>query len=203
MNNKVTKRQGLHTNCSKPKIPKSSIKNRMWLGRGKAIPFSKHMASVAIVFEIEYLDSEIPKDIYSEEFERLIEKMKTYCTPKLNENIPLDLRFSITYKDDNSFGDVGIEKIFSFLTHYLLIRLNVILPMIPNQLISEELATHLLFIPHESMLRLLDEKVIPSHRINNSRCVKSKDLFEYKKQSDESRAKALTSLIQYGNDINI
>ena len=173
-------------------------KSRKNVERKKAIPSSFELAKTGIEFGISYVNSEIPEKIYSEEFENMIAKVNSYNLPEINEKIPLNLRFSINYRDDSSFGDVGIEKMFKFLTHYLLNRLNVLLPKIPNQLISLELATYILYIPQVSLLRLLDEKVIPSHKFNNSRCIKSKDLFKYKKQSDESRAQALKNLIQSG-----
>ena len=87
--------------------------------QGSKIPSISEMAKTGVILGIEFKNSEIPEEIFTEEFGNMIDLVKSYNMPNLNKNIPFNILLSVQYEGDSTFGEIGIEKIsYNFIVSF-------------------------------------------------------------------------------------
>ena len=158
-------------------------------------PYSE-LVKVDICVSINYENSQIPSQQFSGNIDTIKNVLRKYDIPNINESNPIAI--SLLVKDEANLPEfkVAIPEITKILYYYLFKRIRQQLKKIPNQLLTTEFSAAILYVRHEYLLEILEKGKIPSHRFENSNCVRSIDLHEYKKKMDESREAAFCELLQ-------
>lgn len=69
--------------------------------------------------------------------------------------------------------------------------------------LTVEQAANMLNVPQEYLLKLLEEGIIPSTKVEGQTRIQLDNLLEYKKQEDAERRRALEEMIRLGEEMGL